>query len=103
MKTMDCAERNRQLKKLLKKDYPEVRVTGDRGTAYGWVSIRVSVPKPSTCSCNPLIPGYCQSCRDRWNQHYTRITTLAKGVEMYHYADDMGFNHSECTISICLV
>ena len=45
---MTVAERNRAIKKVLARRFgrKNVRVKGDRGTAYGWVNIYVQVPKP---------------------------------------------------------
>jgi len=41
---MSCAERNRALKALLSKAFAPHKVTvkGSRGTAYGWVTIKIS-------------------------------------------------------------
>jgi acid stress-induced BolA-like protein IbaG/YrbA len=41
---MSCAERNRQIKKILTEAFKphKVSVKGDRGTAYGWVKIHIA-------------------------------------------------------------
>ncbi len=42
------AVRNRAIKTLLEDEYGKgnVKVTGDRGTAYGWVNVRINAPGP---------------------------------------------------------
>lgn len=41
---MDIAERNREIKKLLTKTFGNGKVTvrGSRGTAYGWVTVKIA-------------------------------------------------------------
>jgi hypothetical protein len=44
---MSTATRNRQIKKVLEQRYGRgnVRVTGSRGTGYGWVNVKITMPK----------------------------------------------------------
>lgn len=43
---MEIAKRNRLIKKVLEQHFGRgnVRVRGDRGTAYGWVSVTITAP-----------------------------------------------------------
>ena len=45
----EVAQRNAAIKKLLEAQYGKgkVSVTGDRGTAYGWVRVRINAPHPA--------------------------------------------------------
>ncbi|HJU16779.1 MAG TPA: hypothetical protein VJ770_09950 [Stellaceae bacterium] len=44
----EIAQRNAAIKRLLEAHYGKgkVRVTGERGTAYGWVDVRIATPCP---------------------------------------------------------
>ena len=61
---MTPAERNRAIKKVLGKVFgnDKVRVRGETGTAYGWVSIYITVPKIN-CDCRQ--EGYTMG--HRWD------------------------------------
>lgn len=101
------ATRNRLIKKALVgafREYGwEVNVKGDRGTAYGWVDIKVKAKKPHSEDCD----WRCQICnelRDKVRQRVWQIleeTGLDK--ELYSYTDDMGYEHKECNITVELV
>lgn len=73
---IDIATRNRQLKKVLEAHYGrgQVRVTGGKGTSYGWVHVRVAI-----------VPG-------DWQAEYRRVHELvtAAGIELSHYNSDEG-------------
>ncbi|RLI80648.1 hypothetical protein DRP04_07965 [Archaeoglobales archaeon] len=95
---MRVAERNRRIKKALAKvfGYKNVRVRGDRGTAYGWVEITVKVPR------DPNKHPFEQEDEVKamvWN--ILRETGLYD--ELYTYYDDMGEARKECIIDVELL
>ena len=53
---MSTAERNRQIKQLLKKAFEgkKISVKGSRGTAHGWVRVRIGYSPRNTAECRDL-------------------------------------------------
>jgi hypothetical protein len=51
---MDLKERNKQIKKAVTKAYPKdkVSVTGGKGTATGWVDVKLTLKATPDCTCN---------------------------------------------------
>ena len=51
---MNLKERNKQIKKAVVKAFPndKVSVVGGRGTATGWVDIKVTMTPSHECTCN---------------------------------------------------
>jgi hypothetical protein len=93
---MTTAKRNRKIKNVLGKEYgaDKVWVRGSRGTAYGWVSVYIDVPKPY-----PQIDdqGYITSeARDYAEKIRSRVWQLfrANGIEIGTYGyDDPGSDY----------
>jgi len=111
---MTVAERNRAIKKVLARRFgrKNVRVKGDRGTAYGWVNIYVQVPKPHKGECERPEgwPGSfyeCDACKRVREETEKEIWRLLKEAGLYDelgtYYDDMGDKHKEVIIHIFLV
>ena len=65
---------------LAKAGFLNVKATHGAGTAWGWLTVNVSVPTPAVCTCdksNPhRYPYYCDTCRD------TRREAKAKATEI---------------------
>ena len=98
---MNSTERNKQIKAILKGEFPGVRVKQGSGTACGWCKIYVTISKPSNCLCTP-ISVICQPCRVTWRETMEKIENMIAGAEFYHYYDDMGEKHKEVNIHINL-
>lgn len=91
--SINVASRNRAIKKLLEGIYgPGIaRVTGERGSAYGWVNIQFT-RKPE------LLSHLCPSYTDL----KASIEALCKeaGIELFSYCGDMpGEKHTCLSIS----
>jgi len=99
------ATRNRLIKKALvaRFGYENVSVTGDRGTAYGWVKIKIKAKKPHDGECD----WFCPICRDESDRIRGEVWKILKesGLEgeLYTYYDDMGYECKECIIEVELV
>jgi len=107
---MDTSERNKQIKKVLVKEfgYKNVKVKGGKGTAYGWVNIYISVPKPHKGKCeNPGWNGLCEQCEAKINETRDKVWKILRKTglteQLYTYYDDMGYKHKECNITVKLV
>lgn len=65
---------------LAKLGYQDVKVTHGRGTAWGWVTVDVSVPKPSGCSCDTgdpnRYPFYCTACKEAMHTNRIKVTDI---------------------------
>lgn len=87
---MTTAEKNRIIKKaLVQAGYKNVSVTGSRGTAYGWVNIKVDSRDAKT--------------RDEAWKESGKVREIARnalsevGERFYTYVSDDGYNtESEC-------
>jgi len=99
---MSIRERNKMIKKLLAKEfgYKNVRVRGDRGTAYGWVDVYVKVPKRHSGNCDVL----CYQCRKEREEVRNRVWKILDehGLtdELGVWYDDMGYKHYEIIIDV---
>jgi len=99
------AVRNRLIKKALAAEfgYENVSVRGRRGTAYGWVEIKVRAKKPHDGECD----WYCQICRDEIYRIRKKVWEILRkhGLdrELHTYYDDMGEKHEECIIDVELI
>jgi hypothetical protein len=106
---MTTAERNREAKKRLVKEFGKgnVTVSGGRGTAYGWFHANISIPMPTDCygvqfhetnshwrSCDP-----CRSAYETANETATKALDGLKFGSFY--ADDgYGTRYSNININI---
>ena len=74
---MNIAERNRQIKKLVKRAFPgyKVSVTGGRGTATGWVDIEIDY-QPLDSDQSQELKGLVARLLDK------------AGIEFFHHWSD---------------
>ena len=76
--------------------YKNVSVNNGKGTAWGWVQIRLDQPHAKDCSCEGY--NYGQSCKDVINNTNHEAEVLAKkaikesGQEAYKFYSDDGYN-----------
>jgi hypothetical protein len=73
-------ERNKRIKQALLKfySYKDVVVKGDRGTAYGWVKIKVMVDRPINCHCKII----------------EEVATWSKDKHIYKYRGQLDPNNN---------
>ena len=98
-KKATIAERNRAIKKELVKQYGKnVIVKGDRGTAYGWLNIKITLPTPAGHVHQMDSYNRCNECREMTRKEKDNIRSVchkvAKEIGSYigsYYADD-GYN-----------
>jgi len=99
------AERNRAIKKALARVFgvENVRVRGDRGSAYGWVDITITQPKPHNGECD----WRCQECARVRDEVKTRVWQILRETglinELFTYWDDMNERRYECIVEVRLV
>ena len=98
MSYIKTSEKNRAIKKALVAVYgaKNVSVTGDRGTAYGWVRIDITLPNTGTTpdEYRKLYSETSQKVRDIARQALKEI-----GAEFYTYTSDDGYNtEHECVM-----
>lgn len=123
---MSIADRNKLIKQRLVKVFgaKNVSVRGERGTAYGWVSIKVQLDRPEGCTCNwvtetrtwsgkehtytyrapmnDLVHRYdnmCPTCLELHEKMVQKVreTIFTKDIEYTHYTSDDGYGteHAE--------
>ncbi len=67
-------QESKEVKKFLEgKGYQNVKAGHDRGTAWDWLRVKVSVSKPQGCYCilNQYgQTGRCDLCRAEYSRHY---------------------------------
>ncbi len=128
---MDFNTRNKQIKAALCKVYnrKDVRVVGGRGTATGWVEIKVMLDRPSDCTCNiveqvrtwskdkstykyraQLDPldyrsgYYCHKCKALYEIQDKRVSEIVNtcGAWFTHYTSDDGYGteRRECLTQV---
>jgi len=78
---LERKEETKLVKKALANlGYQGILVTHGRGTAWGWLHVDVSVPKPDGCTCdmsNPhRYPYYCDTCKDTLHTNRVKITEM---------------------------
>ena len=109
MRTMSVKERNKLIKKVLSQEfgYNNVRVKGDRGTAYGWVNVHITVKKPHKGECEDK--GWlnmCDECRELYYSTKRRVWEILEKADLVKelgiYYDDFGNKHHEIIIDIDL-
>jgi len=99
------ATRNRLIKKVLSSEFgrDNVSVRGSRGSAYGWVDIKIKAKKPHGWECD----WRCSLCREVSDKIKERAWQILKETgldrELYTYYDDMGYEHKKCIITVELV
>lgn len=96
---MDTTKRNRQVKKVLSTAFgaSNVSVTGGRGTACGWCDVTINGGDRLSAE-----EFYSQDEKDLMNGISKKAWELIKGLEFYHYTDDMGYGHSEVIVQVTL-
>ena len=86
------AKRNRAIKKVLSKEFgrENVRVRGERGTAYGWVNVTVTIPANFRITDGGY---YTQEAKEAMNQTQRRVIEILKREGLWEqlgiYYDDM--------------
>jgi predicted sugar kinase len=90
---MEVAERNRLIKKDLVKifGYKNVSVVGDRGTAYGWITIRIK---------QPYIDKETNLKRAEEIEKQVREVLKKFENELSYYYDDFGEKRAEVIIRV---
>lgn len=84
--------------------YQNVSVKNGSGTAWGWVEVRITTNKPTTCTGNN--PFYCTKCKEHMNQISTEATKLMYtawqklGLKPYTYCSDDGYNTDSAEVLI---
>jgi len=76
-------EETRAVKKALVGDYPDVSVKHGNGTAWGWLRVSLSIPRPANCRCaeennGRAYPESCRECKTEWQRFYE---TLGRRVQ----------------------
>jgi len=104
---MRVRERNKRIKEVLAREfgYKNVRVRGERGTAYGWVNIYITAKKPHKGECkNKGFYGLCDECRAKIEEVKKKAWEILEreGLtkELYTWYDDFGNKNYECAISV---
>ena len=122
----ETTQRNQRIKKSLCSVFPKenVSVTGGRGTACGWVNIKIKLERPADCQCQFItqtatwakVPYqytyrkqlehsfYCDRCLEELKKNEPIVGKLVYGCgeEFSHYYADDGYNteHAEVLIDV---
>lgn len=56
---------------LQQNGYQDISVTHGKGTAWGSLRVRITVPRPPNCAC---VEFYCQPCRNTMNNLVAHLT-----------------------------
>ena len=87
---MTTAERNRKLKAVLVEEFGKGNVTvrGDRGTAYGWVHVKIKVPAFQYSEAETQMPVVAR--RDHFSARRSRVFDLMRehGITVGTYGYD---------------
>ena len=75
---MTTAQRNRAIKKMLieKTNNKSIKLSGGKGSAYGWIHISLDSSKPSNCNCENVKPFYCSYCKDEMRNVSNNIESI---------------------------
>ena len=95
---METNERNKRIKKELSKVFGKenVSVRGDRGTAYGWVNIKIKSNSPPDVNSD----DYYEKSREIENKVWEVLRNTNLDKELGRYYDDMGFKHTEALVFV---
>lgn len=74
----DRKAETRAVKAALKWDYPDVRVRHGKGTSWGWLKVKLSIPRPADCRCKEENEGKacsesCRTCKTEWSRTYDSL------------------------------
>jgi len=106
---VNSVERTKEVKKKLVKVFPRdiVSVRNGRGTAYGWVEIRIHLSRLVNCPEKPdhgcgWCPkwGNCPIFKEIRIKGYRQVEEAIRGIEFNTYPDDMNRDQPEYTIDI---
>jgi hypothetical protein len=97
------SDRNRKIKKTLSNIFARenVKVTGGRGTAYGWIHLNINLPVPFDCvghdkDGQPYAHTHnCPACLETVKTAERVIDRALDDSGVYNYTDDMGYKHRE--------
>lgn len=106
---MSVITRNRAIKKALSSVYgaKSVSVTNGSGTAYGWLHIKVTMPKTSEHNCAEFegFRSRCTKCYEEQRAEENKIKDIARniskenGERIYTYSSDDGYgSDNECML-----
>ena len=78
-------EETKAVKAALKGDYPDIRVKHGKGTSWGWLKVRLSIPRPANCSCKEenegrTYPDTCWTCKTEWSRVYDLLCRTIMGI-----------------------
>ena len=110
MRSMSVKERNRLIKKVLVEEFgfKNVKVRGDRGTAYGWVEVTITAQKPHKGDCEPpyTIGGICKACDSKYWEIRKRVWRILEENDLIKelgiYYDDFNEKRYEILIDVRL-
>ncbi len=101
--TIETKENAKTIKKILSNlfGYKNVTVRIGTGTASGWITARVDLAKPETCSCTHTAWGTLERCEDcKTEIEVSRLKFTVErsktNIELYTYCSDMGDEDREC-------
>ncbi len=123
----ETSQSNRVIKNALLKVYApkDVSVRGDRGTAYGWVNVKVTLDRPEGCECkivtkeatwakvpytysyreqldpkNYQSSYYCEKCLALLKENQEKVDKIVYGcgAEFGHYCVDDGYNTEQSEV-----
>lgn len=79
--------------------YKNVSVKNGRGTAWGWVEVKINTQRPAQLPCvGDINHFYCSNCVENNNITRNEARTImhnawrAEGLEPYHYTVDDSYN-----------
>ena len=117
---MDIKARNKEVKRILSKEYgrKNVSVTGGKGTSWGWCYVEIKTPDPcpdkqhtDSCSCyckdnickgngKPIEPGFDSARQETCIQVRNTATKLLSDVEFYHFYTDDNMKFEDLIINV---
>ena len=91
-----------QVKKAINGHFDNLSCINGKGTAYGWVTVRLDYPRQAKCCCNDGM--YCRLCKETMNEVQSRIYTLVNesGTEFYTYTSEDGYNTESACLNILM-
>jgi hypothetical protein len=80
---MTRIEETKMVKRALEAaGYSDISVKHGRGTAYGWMQFKVSIPVSHTCVLEKNFPypgdETCRDCKTQWQEEYRRACEVAR-------------------------
>ena len=85
---------------LTKMGYREVKVDHGKGTAWGWLHVRVTISRPANCYCSTQPRdkwgGFdnCHHCVTQWQDEYSKLGVITREVTGRHGEYGGNINYS---------